>query len=203
MADLFRRPLALLAHQLFEQVSVFMITAVVDSVGVKEKNVSWSDQLDVRDVGRVCLALSEYGGKIQTTIGVIFGNLQAQRRKIRHPVGTHLCEALTLNGKNERRRMSEIHKPKVDGGRDFAIKHGCDLACVVLTPSKRIAGCDRLSHPQIESFKQLWSCSSPVVEFGKHEGMECIVYRRCNFRRNDSVALRVHQKNPRHAIECL
>jgi hypothetical protein len=79
MADLFRRPLALLAHQLFEQLSVFMITAVIDSVDVKEKNVSGSDQLDVRDVGRVCSPLSEYGGKIQITIRVIFGNLQTFR----------------------------------------------------------------------------------------------------------------------------
>src|ERR1700758_2515596 len=130
MADLFRWSLALLAHQLFEQLSVFLATAVVDSVGVKEKNVPWSDQLDVRNGGRVCPPLSEYGGKIQIAIRVIFGNLQAQGREMRHPVATHLCEALNLRGKNERRRMSEIHKPEMAGGMDFAVKHG-GVKCVV------------------------------------------------------------------------
>src|SRR6266403_4263331 len=192
MADLFRWPVALLAHQLFEQLSVFMITAVVDSVGVKEKNVSWSDQLDVRDVGRVCPPLPEYGGKVQSTNRVIFGNLQAQGREMRHPVATHLCEALNLSGENERRRMSKIHKPKMAGGMDFAVKHGCNLACVVLAPSERIAGRDRLCQPQIDSLKQLRRRFPTVVEFRKHVGVECVVNRGCNFGGNDSMPLCVH-----------
>src|SRR5260370_7045905 len=135
MADLFRWPLALLAHQCFEQLSLFMITAVIDSVGIKEKNVSWIDQLDVRDVGRVCLFLPKYLREIQIAIRMIFGNLQAQGREMHHPVATHLCEPLNLSGKHERRRMSEIHKPEITGRMNFAAKHVPQLPPLLLPSS--------------------------------------------------------------------
>src|SRR5260370_7807751 len=97
MAELLRWPLALLAHQCFEQLSLFMITAVIDSVGIKKKNVSWIDQLDVRDVGRVCLFLPKYLREIQIAIRMIFGNLQAQGRQMPHSVAPHLSEPPNLH----------------------------------------------------------------------------------------------------------
>src|SRR5260370_22895482 len=101
-----------------------MTAAVIGSVGIKEKNVSWIDQLDVRDVGRVCLFLPKYLREIQIAIRMIFGNLQAQGREMHHPLATHLCEPLNLNGKHERRRMSEIHRPEMTPRMNFALNHG-------------------------------------------------------------------------------
>ena len=83
----------------------------------------------------------------------------------------------------------------------FAIKHSRNLARIFFTYTKCVTSCNRMRQTQVDVFKKLRRRRSVMIEFGEHESMKRIVYRRGNFRRNKSVPLCVHQEDSCGTIE--
>src|SRR5258706_16158505 len=51
-----------------------------------------------------------------------------------------------------------------------------------------------MGQTQVDVFKELRCRHSMMIEFGEHESMKRIVYRRGNFRSNKSMSLSIHQQ---------
>src|SRR3954447_22979970 len=129
---------------------------------------------------------------------MIIRNLQAQCKKLYHPVFIQLHEFAKFSGEHQRRRVSEVYKSEITIGTHLPIKHGRDLTRIFFFSSSQcIAGCDRLRQTKVDVFKQLRRCSSVLIKLGEHESMKCVVYGGCNLGRNNSVSLSIDQKNAR------
>src|SRR5208283_35176 len=101
-----------------------------------------------------------------------------------------------------RRRTAKIYKAKMSLGAQFAVKHGCDFACFLMrVPSQSISGCDRLRQPEIDFFEQPRGSLSVPIEFGEHTSMEGVVHGRGYLRRDDAMALRIHQEDSGSRVE--
>src|SRR5271154_4770949 len=98
------------ADHLLNQESVLFVAAVVDSVGVKKEQVAGAHERDLRDVPGGHLALPERHRKISIPVGMVFGNLQAERQELHHVGLANLNESVEFSGKYQRRRVTEVYK---------------------------------------------------------------------------------------------
>src|ERR1700722_19012441 len=122
--------------------------AVVASVGIKEEYVAGAHQCDFRQVGGVYLPLSQADREIFVAVRMIFGNFQAEGRKLHHSRLTDLHKLAELIRENERRRMAKIYETEKSFGTHFAIEHRSDLPRTVFgIASERVARGDRLRQP--------------------------------------------------------
>src|SRR5215469_14569184 len=103
----------MLRHHSFELQALFIITAVVNPVGVKEKNISRVHQCDLGDVGRLCSAPLRLHREITGTVRMIFRNFQTERQKLHHSTLINVSEVAIFSGEHERWGMSEIYEAKV------------------------------------------------------------------------------------------
>ena len=74
------------AQNRFELLARLFVAAVVDSVGIEDKNVSRTHQRDLGDIGRVELLLPYIHRVVFLTIRMICGELQPERKKLRHDI---------------------------------------------------------------------------------------------------------------------
>src|SRR4030095_7472059 len=121
---------------------------------------------------------------------MISRNLQTQRQELHHSIFGQLHKLAIFSREHERRRVSKIYKSKIAVGMYFAIKHSRNLARIFFTYTKCVTSCNRMGQTQVQVFKQLRRGGSVVIKLGEHERMKRIVYRRGNFRRNQSVPTR-------------
>src|SRR5215469_10825873 len=68
----------------FELLACLWIATVVNPVGIENKNISWTHQRDLTDIGRVEFGLPEGQRVIFLAIRVICGDLQTKRKKLHH-----------------------------------------------------------------------------------------------------------------------
>src|ERR1700730_17569830 len=132
---------------------------------------------------------------------MISGDLQTQRQELDHSIFVQLHKFSIFSGEHQRWRVSKIYKSEIAVRMHFAIKHSRDLARIFFTYTKCVASRDRMRQTQVDVFKELRCRHSVMIEFGEHESMKRIVYRRGNFCCNKSVPLCVHQEDSCGAIE--
>jgi hypothetical protein len=98
--------------------------------------------------------------------------------------------------------MAEIYEAKMPAGANFTVKHGRDFTrIVILTPTQSVPCSDGLRQPEIDVLEETWGCFSVPIEFGKHECMKRIVYRRSDFGRDNPVPLGIDQQHSRGSVE--
>src|SRR5208337_4308736 len=78
LADLFCRKQEVLAHDAFQRPPFFLITAVINPVGIKEKNVPRTHQCQLRPFRGLCSPLWGFQRQVAVAIRMIFWNLQAE-----------------------------------------------------------------------------------------------------------------------------
>src|SRR5437660_1819386 len=109
------------AQDRFKLSAHLFIAAVVNSIGVKDKDVPRAHQRYFSDIGRVQLPRAKLHRVVLFSIWVICRNLQAERQELRHSALIYLHEVATSGGEHQGRRMSEIHETEMTAGVHFAI----------------------------------------------------------------------------------
>src|SRR5215471_11726663 len=108
---------------------------------------------------------------------MISRDLQAQRKKLHHPVLIQVHKLSIFSREHERWRVPEIYKAEIAVWMYFAVEHGRDFARIfLLTYLECVARGYRQRQTQVDVFKQLRRRSSVLIKFREHEGMERIVY---------------------------
>ena len=64
---------------------------------------------------------------------MIFGDLQPERQKLYHPIFINRRKLTIFCGEHKWLRVAAIHEPEVTFRMHFAVKHGCNLSCVVVS----------------------------------------------------------------------
>src|SRR3974390_2484356 len=108
-------------------------------------------------------------------------NLQSKRQKLHHTAPVQVHELAEFSGVDQRRGMTEIHEAKLAARADFAIEHGGDLLTAVRKgAAERVARGGGLGEAKIQPLEHLRSGFPAVIEFGEHQGLECVVNSRSN-----------------------
>ena len=101
------------AQNIFELLANLSVAAVVNSIGVKNENVSWTHQRELAEIRRVKLCLSEVQGVVFLAIRMICGDLQTKGKKLRHSAFIDIHELAIFRREHQRGRMPEIGKAKI------------------------------------------------------------------------------------------
>ena len=167
----------MLADHLFNLQPVLLIAAIVDPVCIQEEDVAGTHERDFRQVRGFHFPCPERHRKILVPIRIVLGNWWW---------------------------VAEIYKTERSTGTYLTVEHGRDLArIVILIPSQRVPRRHRLCQPKINLLENVRCCCSVPVQFGKHEGMESVVYSGRNFCRDDPMPLSVDQQHSRRRVEFL
>src|SRR5215469_17563383 len=100
-----------LPHNSFELLAFLLIAAVVNPVGVEEKNVSGTHQRNLRDIGGIHSSRARLHGEVLLTVGMIFWDLQSQSYELRHPGFVDWHELAIFRREDQRRRVPETDEP--------------------------------------------------------------------------------------------
>src|SRR6266480_1756294 len=102
----------------FKLFALFLIAAVVHTIGVKNQNVLGAHQSYFSDIGRFQLPRAELNRVVLFSIWVIPRNLQAERQKLHHPALIYAHELAAFGRKHQSRRMTEVHETEMAAGRN-------------------------------------------------------------------------------------
>src|ERR1035441_7897741 len=89
----------------FDLQPVLFVAAVVNSVCMKEKDVSWAHQCDFRQVRGVHLPFPELHGKILIPVRMVLGNFQPERKEPYHAILVDLHDPSVFCGEYQRWRV--------------------------------------------------------------------------------------------------
>src|SRR5260370_27877936 len=113
-----------LTNHPFNLLTVCFVAAVVDTIGIEQENVPWTQQRELGDIGGVRVALPGVQREIPIPIRMIFRDVQAERQKLHHTALIYLHELPIFRGEDEWRDISEIHQSKIAKRVYFSLKHG-------------------------------------------------------------------------------
>src|SRR5258708_23667850 len=85
LEDFFCWQPAVLAHDRFEFLALFLVASVINAVRVKKKRVSRTDQSEVCDIGGIRSPLTVMHRKITASIRMLFRNFQSEGQELHHP----------------------------------------------------------------------------------------------------------------------
>src|ERR1035437_5108358 len=131
IADLFCRLLLVFFNNSFDLLPVQLIAAIIDTVGIKEKDVSSAHQGDFRQVGGIHLTLAKLNGNIPAAVGMVLRNFKSERGELYHAALSDLHEPPIFCGEHKWGWMPEVYKAKESVRTYLAVHHGCDFTRTV------------------------------------------------------------------------
>jgi hypothetical protein len=202
VANVFRGLAVAIAHDQFELLAFWFVAAVVNTIGIEEEDVAGAHQGEFGNIRGFCGLFAGFHGQIAIAIGVIFGDLQAQREELDHAAAIDVHEFAEFGGEDQRRGMTKVDESKIPVWPDFAIEHGGNfLGALFFTPAEGVASGDGIGQAEIDALEQFGGSFAAVIEFGKHEGVEGVVNGGGDFGGDDAVALRVDQEDAGSVVE--
>src|SRR5258708_38728459 len=99
--------------------------------------------MNEREIGDIRIGrrmLPEMHGEVSFAVRMIFGDFQPERQELHHPVSVDVAEPPGLRGEQERRRMTEGHKPGMAGNTHFAVYPPGDVAGSAVLLAESVGG---------------------------------------------------------------